>query len=404
MNPRVINGAAARPRFNIRSLWIHKAERMRHMEILYKKEYAMTASGNVVLKNPEPAIAYIQKQVEALVAAEGDVESQRDVKLTILSDFTAIYDYDLMNAKRPEPFGSFESADQKSKFIEKKQLIEDFSLYLGSIFANYQEWLIRNNKVKLADFQPFIVNYNELYRIALAEYARVILEIPHPIQVMNKQQQASVVMNHAVKEVARSTEVMEGEGFVSFAHTDKALPLRREHACATTYILPSLIEFSLNTALENYVIYEWLDGVKKLSGATSFDPDEQKLINVFIGATGKGADLIDGDKNTSLQKIWNMGVKYGIFSDQDKDKKEALCGVGGRDLTIGKMLHSGFVKTKIRDEYFKVLDYLFGTEHMDIRNCIAHGKSVTYDYLDVGIASVMLQILQDIGSRDVFVG
>ena len=96
-------------------------------------------------------------------------------------------------------------------------------------------------------------------------------------------------------------------------------------------------------------------------------------------------------------------MKYGIFNDQDKDKKEALCGIGKRELTIGGILHSGYAKSKIRGEYFRVLEYLFGTDYMDIRNCIAHGKSVTYDYLDVGIASVMLQILQDVGANDVFV-
>ncbi|MBQ8086434.1 MAG: hypothetical protein IJ232_10055 [Lachnospiraceae bacterium] len=84
-------------------------------------------------------------------------------------------------------------------------------------------------------------------------------------------------------------------------------------ACTTTFILPSLIEFCLNTYLENFVINEWLDGLKNLSGIT-FDLDEQKLVDTFNGVTGVGTGLIDGDKNTSLQKIWNMGVKYGISS------------------------------------------------------------------------------------------
>ena len=82
---------------------------------LYKKEYVMTASGNVVLKNPEPAVAYIQHKFDALIASEDDSKAQRTVKLEILSDFKAIYDFDLANAKRPEPFGSFENADQKAK-------------------------------------------------------------------------------------------------------------------------------------------------------------------------------------------------------------------------------------------------------------------------------------------------
>lgn len=59
---------------------------------------------------------------------------------------------------------------------------------------------------------------------------------------------------------------------------------------------------------------------------------------------------------------------------------------------------------RIRPEYMIIMKYLFGKKYLNFRNCIAHGVSTTYDYLALGFASVMIQILYDIATNDVILG
>ena len=154
--------------------------------MLYKKEFAMTPYGGAILKNPEPAIAYVKEKIDKLLKTKDDHAAQRDVKCQIFSDFKTIYEYDLNNAVFPEPFGTFASQEAKEQLIKQKLLYEDFQLYLGDIFVNYHCELAKARQMPTVDASPFVIDYNELVDIALAEYARVLLRIPHPVQIRRK--------------------------------------------------------------------------------------------------------------------------------------------------------------------------------------------------------------------------
>ena len=136
-----------------------------------------------MLTDTEPAVTYAQEKTEALLKAGNDHHRLRTIKCQIFSEFKDIYEYDLDNAVYPEPFGTFRSQEEKEQFIRLKLMYEDFKLYIGNIFLPYHEELIRNDQIPLIDEYSLVIDYNELYDTALAEYIRVLQGIPHPVDL-----------------------------------------------------------------------------------------------------------------------------------------------------------------------------------------------------------------------------
>ena len=348
--------------------------------MLYKKEFVMTPCGGVLLKNPHPAATYVDEKITQLLTTKDDHIAQREVKCRIFSDFKEIYDYDVKNAIFPEPFGTFISEEAKQNFIELKLLYEDFQLYLGDIFVNYHYKLAESSRIPMIDASTLVIEYNELFDTALAEYIRVLRGIPHPISLWAKD----------VKESEFSTVEYRGEEITIPTGRVK----RGVHACAATFILPSFFEHFLLTYLENTVKVQWLLDMK----GKKLDPEEAALYNNCLDAT-----IMTEDKKITMECIWNMGVKYGIFSE-DRSMKEMLCGRNKSFNTLGAILKSDYARSRIRPEYLQILDYMFDKKKLNLRNSIAHGLSTTYDYLSLAFVGVIVQMVWDIGSNDVVLG
>jgi hypothetical protein len=355
------------------------------VSMLYKKEFAMSPYGGAFLKNPEPAIAYVKEKIDKLLKTKDDHAAQRDVKCQIFSDFKTIYDYDLNNAIFPEPFGTFASQEAKEQLIKQKLLYEDFQLYLGDIFVNYHCELAKERQMPTVDASPFVIDYNELVDIALAEYVRVLLRIPHPVQIRRKD---ITVAEHFTVE-CRGMELSIPTGRVQ----------RQVHACAATFILPSLIEHYLLLYLENTVISQWING---MSGKR-LNTDEAALYQKFLDMKKIGHGIMTGDRKTTMERIWDMGIKYSVFPE-DCSMKEILCGRGGNFITLGTILKSTYARTRIKAEYLQILDYMFGKKLLNLRNSIAHGISTNYDYLSLAFVGIMVQMIWDISTNDVILG
>ena len=353
--------------------------------MFYKKEFMMNPHGSIFLNNPAPAIAYVEKKIDALFKTRADHEAQRYVKCQIFSDFKAIYEYDLENAIFPEPFGTFASEEAKVEFDKQKMLYEDFQLYLGNIFVNYHNQLAKANIFPTIEAFPFVIDYNELFDTAIAEYIRVLFRIPHPVQIRRKDE-ADLVYS-AVEYEGKKLNLPTGGGH------------RQPHACAASFILPSLIEHSLLIYLENTVIAQWLNGMV----GKSLDPDEDAIYRRFLGMKKVGHGVMEGDRKRAMERIWNMGVKYDAFSI-DRSMKEMLCGRDSNHNTLGAILKSAYARSCIRPEYLQILDYMFDKKMLNLRNNIAHGISTTFDYLSLGFVGVMVQMIWDIGANDVIMG
>ncbi len=353
--------------------------------MLYQKEFEMTPRGGVLLKNPQQVAAYVDEKIAQLLKTKDDHIAQREVKCKIFSDFKGIYEYDVENAIYPEPFGTFASEEAKQAFIKLKLLYEDFQLYLGEIFVNYHHELTKSNPIPMIDASTLVIDYNELFDTALAEYIRVLHGIPHPVQLRAKD----------IREPEFSTVEYRGEEL----RIPTGRVSRQVHACAATFILPSFIEHFLLVYLEGSVKMQWLLGMR----GKALDPDEAELYNKCLAMTRNGHGVMTEDKNTVLERVWNMGVKYGAFQE-DQSMKEMLCGRNKSFNTLGVILQSDYARSRIRPEYLQILDYMFGKKMLNLRNSIAHGLSTTYDYLSLAFVGVMVQIVWDIGSNDVIMG
>ena len=126
--------------------------------IFYKKEYIMLPTGTLLLTNPQPAYSYNTDKINQLLSAKTH-DDELKIKLNILSDFIKIYHHDCDNAVRPEPFGVFESKKEKQSLIRRKQLIDDFGLYLGNIYTNYHQNMLKYKKnIPVLSIKPFIIN------------------------------------------------------------------------------------------------------------------------------------------------------------------------------------------------------------------------------------------------------
>lgn len=353
--------------------------------MLYKKEFVMTPHGGILLKNPQPVAVYVDEKIESLLKTKDDHIAQREVKCKIFSDFKEIYDYDVKNSIFPEPFGTFASEDSKQNFIKLKLLFEDFQLYLGDIFVSYHREMAEGNQIPIIDASTLVIDYNELFYTALSEYVRVLREIPHPIQLRAKD----------IKEPEYSTVEYRGKEIkIPNGHVK-----RQAHACAATFILPSFIEHFLLTYLENTVKVQWLLGMK----GKRLNANEAALYNRCLAMTKSGDGVMTGDKKTIMERIWNMGVKYGAFAE-DASMKEILCGRDKSFNTLGAILKSYYARSRIRPEYLQIIDYMFDKKMLNLRNSIAHGLSTTYDYLSLAFVGVMVQMVWDIGSNDVILG
>ncbi len=66
------------------------------------------------------------------------------------------------------------------------------------------------------------------------------------------------------------------------------------------------------------------------------------------------------------------------------------------------MLNSKYAKSVIKPEYFKMLEYLFSSKNINLRNNIMHINRADYDYFAIQYTSLLFQLLWDICKVDIF--
>jgi hypothetical protein len=360
----------------------------------------MEKTGRVVLKNAAPAVSYIEKKVNLLLNAKSH-EEEKNHKLGILREFTEIYNYDCETAIRPEPFGTFADDAEKQQFIKLKQLIEDFGLYLGEIFYHYHKVMAqRNYRVPILKSSRLIIDYDELYLRAVNEYFGTLIGIKYPLRI-------GETTNH-INSISKEKQYVEYRGqMIEIPPKQNAPDIEAPglHAVGTTFILPVLIEHFLLMYLQNRMLKGAMTELKGKvdKGEVELNAEEQLDYSMFTSAIKVGSAVFDGTKEQSMFRVYQMFVKAGVL-ENNQDNQQILVGKTKRGIsTLGTVLHSDYATREIRAEYYELLSILFGTKRLNIRNCIMHGNSVTYDYLAIGIAAVMLQLLWDIASEDVFV-
>ena len=344
-------------------------------EYCYIKKYQFYKPGLLELTNAEEALLYIESKVNILSNITTH-EEEIMCKLEIFREFMEIYKYDCKTAILPELIGTFKNNEEKQILSSLKLLIEDFGLYLGGIFCRYHIIKAQNtNSIPILTCPRFIVNYDELYLKAVNEYFATLLRTPYAFN-------------------------MKGV----FVDNRQIIEEPRVHSVGTTFILPVLIEHFLIIHLQNSILKKAINKlkVKVDNKEISLNTTEEQDYKTFMEAIKLKSAIINGNQKQTMLRLYRLFIKTGVLDD-NRDNQLILVGeYGNVKITLGAVLNSKYAKRVIHKEYFDLITILFESQKMNIRNCIMHGNNATYDYLAIGIASVMLQLLWDIAYQDIF--
>lgn len=375
-------------------------------EYLYQKEYVMLNNMQLHLSNPEPMLKYIDEKVEKLIKAKSKNE-EINIKLEILDEFYKILKYDAKNTICPEPLGHFETKEEKDELIKKKIKINDLVYYLGNICINYHKKLIAK---EYRERVPIITNeatikFNEIYIRALNEYFETLKGNEYKGIFENppkKQQNLQII------------RMIEYRGVVfpmaEPLTNNKIECIRDEHAYGTAFILPTLIERFLIIQLDSKILKNLMKELKdKIEKENIKLTDEEKQYYNII--TEKGDKTIFASEKFIRANIYKMFIKYRIINEEDEDIKLLILHeyINKKDnkkiknkLTLGSVIVSPYANSLIKKQYTKLLNLIFDPNELNMRNNIAHINNESSDYLCLGDTAVLMQLLWDIITEDIF--
>lgn len=375
-------------------------------EYLYQKEYVMLNNMQLHLSNPEPMLKYIDEKVEKLIKAKSKNE-EINIKLEILDEFYKILKYDAKNTICPEPLGHFETKEEKDELIKKKIKINDFVYYLGNICINYHKKLISK---EYRGRVPIITNvatikFNEIYIRALNEYFETLKGNEYKGIFENppkKQQNLQIIRMIEY----RGTVFPMAEPLTN----NKIECIRDEHAYGTAFILPTLIERFLIIQLDSKILKNLMKELKdKIEKENIKLTDEEKQYYNII--TEKGDKTIFASEKFIRANIYKMFIKYRIINEEDEDIKLLILHeyINKKDnkkiknkLTLGSVIVSPYANSLIKKQYTKLFNLIFDPNELNMRNNIAHINNESSDYLCLGDTAVLMQLLWDIITEDIF--
>lgn len=375
-------------------------------EYLYQKEYVMLNNMQLHLSNPEPMLKYIDEKVEKLIKAKSKNE-EINIKLEILDEFYKILKYDAKNTICPEPLGHFETKEEKDELIKKKIKINDFVYYLGNICINYHKKLIAK---EYRGRVPIITNeatikFNEIYIRALNEY----------FETLKGNEYKGIFENPPKKqENLQIIRMIEYRGVVfpmaEPLTNNKIECIRDEHAYGTAFILPTLIERFLIIQLDSKILKNLMKELKdKIEKENIKLTDEEKQYYNII--TEKGDKTIFASEKFIRANIYKMFIKYRIINEEDEDIKLLILHeyINKKDnkkiknkLTLGSVIVSPYANSLIKKQYTKLFNLIFDPNELNMRNNIAHINNESSDYLCLGDTAVLMQLLWDIITEDIF--
>lgn len=375
-------------------------------EYLYQKEYVMLNNMQLHLSNPEPMLKYIDEKVEKLIKVKSKNE-EINIKLEILDEFYKILKYDAKNTICPEPLGHFETKEEKDELIKKKIKINDLVYYLGNICINYHKKLISK---EYRGRVPIITNeatikFNEIYIRALTEYFETLKGNEYKGIFENppkKQQNLQII------------RMIEYRGVVfpmaEPLTNNKIECIRDEHAYGTAFILPTLIERFLIIQLDSKILKNLMKELKdKIEKENIKLTDEEKQYYNII--TEKGDKTIFASEKFIRANIYKMFIKYRIINEEDEDIKLLILHeyINKKDnkkiknkLTLGSVIVSPYANSLIKKQYTKLFNLIFDPNELNMRNNIAHINNESSDYLCLGDTAVLMQLLWDIITEDIF--
>ena len=352
--------------------------------IFPKKEFVMEPMGNLVLKDIEIHRAFSDERIKRLVSANHDIEKLHMELETIFSEFVDVYNYDKQTAVMPEPFGSFKDASQKQEWIENHLLALDFEYYMGIILYNYHDWLVDNGFPDII-LGRLVTDYPNLYKRVVYDYISVLKSAPprYPFRLEFTEK----------KEGARD----EREKIKGSIQREMGYGYNKPYLAA--YALPSLIEHFMIGFMQQDLLDKLIKDLMNLNqnGKITLDVLDMNFLKSIRNKTS----MKDGSKDDALERCKQIFVNAGM--NLDAGKTEVLLGKQGKTpMTFGAFLRNSYAQSHIKKPYYDVLEMLFSTKKVNLRNSIMHGASIMFDPYAMCFSAVLLQIFWGVIDKSIF--
>ena len=143
-----------------------------------KKVFKIGPLQNCVLDNIEENTAFASLRLTKLKSQQIGSSGFYAVLKDLFTEFIDIYEYDKITAIMPEPFGLFNSPEEKQLWKDNRLLALEFDLHLGFILYNYHEWLFDNGQIPDIVLSRMIIDYPSVYQKVLYDYVSVLKRFP----------------------------------------------------------------------------------------------------------------------------------------------------------------------------------------------------------------------------------
>ncbi|MBQ9280423.1 MAG: hypothetical protein IJ215_05225 [Clostridia bacterium] len=348
----------------------------------YNNQPKMLSDGRNFNIDSKEAEEYISQKIDELIAVHRKSE-ERSKKIEILEEVWNIIDNAVAHGSFPRAFGYFKTEKQREEFEQQHFKMNAVSYYFGNIFSNYHQRIFENHLpfcIINGTFNNNIIRFHELYNRSLNDYAAALLHIP-----------AYNPLNLPIDKPC----YMVGNLIMG------------EHAYATSFIVPALIERFLIIQLSSKILHESINVLSNLldKGKIYLSKEEMWYYETF---SKRESQTFDRDLRPDLYTLF---IKYHVLEESDDIKQIFLNHLTTQvkkkkmkfeELTLGGLFYSEYVKKQIEPNYYRLLKFLFHAKDMNVRNHIMHANNEFFDYFGIGITSIMVQLLWDILSEDIF--
>ena len=322
----------------------------------FKKKFCVSEDNIVYLLNRDPVKKVNEEWLDRLTHVK-NMDELYGVQRSILSEFYEIYEFDIRNAEMPDPAVYVKSQKEKQWIMENRIFLHDMILHLANVYMQFHKKMYqKSERFPEIECRKLATNYAEIYEAAIKDYTDALLN-------------------------------------------------EKLHAITASFVLPSLIEQGLSMDLQSRML---LTSIAELNSKTHFNQElsieEIELISIFWSQ--RSGVRFPADEKYVMGKMYTLFIREGILKRSD-DNELILTGRvvsrkkgQGKVRTLGSLINSSYAKEELQPEYHRLLTDIF--IHLNIRNSIMHGSGEPFDYLHIGIAAIMLQLLWDIAECAIF--
>ena len=350
-----------------------------------KKKFVIGPMQNIVLENSDENLKFLEKRIARLESHSFGSPAFYTTLEEIFTEFGNVYEYDKATAVMPEPIGTFKSEEHKQKWKENHLLSLEFDLHLGCIIYNYHEWLMDNGHLPDIILGRMVTDYPSLYQKALYDYFSVLKRMPaqYPFKLEFKPFTEEALHEREKLRASLQREQMYGNDKPYFA----------------SFALPSLIERFLISFMQQDLVDKLMHDIstKRQNGEIVLTADDNQFVTMFI----EKPQYMDGTREDAMRRCRDIFANAGLIPDASAE--QIVLGIQGKSpITLGQFLQNSYAKAHIKKPYYDVLDILFSTKKVNLRNSIMHGASITFDPYSMCFSAVMLQIFWAVIDRSIF--